>query len=132
MKTDQLPIRFEIPLNPITKKNSQNIYINKRTGRPFISPSSQYKKYEKDAKSYMPNIVEPIDYAVNVRCTFYMKTRRRVDLVNLLEAVDDILVKYNVLADDNHTIVAGHDGSRVAYDKESPRTEIVIERIETE
>lgn len=129
MKQDQLPIKFSILLNPITKKNSQNIYINRRTGRPFITPSKQYKQYEKDAKSYIPNIVEPIDYAVNVRCTFYMKTRRKVDLVNLLEAVDDVLVKYNFLADDNHTIVAGHDGSRVEYDKENPRTEIVIERV---
>ena len=55
-----------------------------------------------------------------------MKTKRRVDLTNLLEAVDDMLVKAGVLADDNRDIVAGHDGSRVYYDKDNPRIEIDI------
>ena len=48
-------------------------------------------------------------------------------LVNLLQAVDDILVDAGILADDNYCIVAGHDGSRVYYDKQNPRTEIGIE-----
>ena len=48
-------------------------------------------------------------------------------MVNLLQAVDDILVEAGILADDNYCIVAGHDGSRVYYDKQNPRTEIGIE-----
>ena len=55
-----------------------------------------------------------------------MRTHRRVDLVNLLEATCDILVDANVIADDNSGIVAGHDGSRVKYDKDNPRVEITI------
>jgi Holliday junction resolvase RusA-like endonuclease len=55
-----------------------------------------------------------------------MPTKRRVDLTNLLEAIDDILVKYGVLEDDNYNIIDNHDGSRVYYDKENPRTEITI------
>ena len=34
-----------------------------------------------------------IDYAVNVKCLFYMPTNRRVDLTNLLEAIDDACKK---------------------------------------
>ena len=64
---------------------------------------------------------------VNVRALFYMPTKRRVDLVNLLQALLDILVKYDVLEDDNCNIVASTDGSRVLYDKENPRTEVIIE-----
>lgn len=56
-----------------------------------------------------------------------MPTKRRVDLSNLIEAVDDILVKAGVLEDDNYKIVQSHDGSRVLHDKENPRTEITIE-----
>ena len=67
-----------------------------------------------------------IDYPVNVKCVFYMPTRRRVDLTNLLEAVDDVLVRSGVLADDHSGIVVSHDGSRVLYDKENPRTEVEI------
>ena len=58
-----------------------------------------------------------------------MPDRRRVDLVNLLEATCDILVKAGVLDDDRATIVAGHDGSRVKYSKECPRTEIEITEV---
>ncbi len=118
-------IKIIIPLNPITKKNSQNIYINKKTGRRFISTSENYKKYANACGFSIPKI-KTIDTAVNVKCLFYMQTRRRVDLTNLLEAIDDILVNYGVLADDNYKIVFSHDGSRVFYDKENPRTEIYI------
>lgn len=118
-------IKITIPLNPITKKNSQNIYINKKTGRRFISTSENYKKYANACGFSIPKI-KTIDTAVNVKCLFYMQTRRRVDLTNLLEAIDDILVNYGVLADDNYKIVFSHDGSRVFYDKENPRTEIYI------
>ena len=55
-----------------------------------------------------------------------MQTRRKCDIVNLLQAVCDILVKYNIILDDNYTIVSSHDGSRVYYDKDNPRTEISI------
>lgn len=34
-----------------------------------------------------------------------------------------------ILADDNNTIIARVDGSRVLYDKENPRTEIIIQEL---
>jgi Holliday junction resolvase RusA-like endonuclease len=64
---------------------------------------------------------------VNIKCLYYMGTRRKVDLVNLLEATCDILTDAGVIADDNSRIVAGHDGSRVLYDKDRPRVEIEID-----
>lgn len=70
-----------------------------------------------------------ISARVNVRCVYYMKTARRVDLANLIEATTDILVKANVLEDDNSKIVAAHDGSRVEHDKKNPRVEIWIEEM---
>lgn len=118
-------IKFTIPLAPITKKNSQRIVINPKTGRPFIMPSAAYKDYEREASLFIPRGVY-IDKPVNIKCLFYMPTRRKCDLTNLLEAVDDILVKTGLLADDNFTIIESHDGSRVFYDKNNPRTEIVI------
>ena len=92
----KITIPILIPVEPRTKKNSMRLV--KIGGR-----------------------IVPI-----LRCLFYMKTRRKVDLTNLLEAADDVLVKYHVLVDDNSQIVAGHDGSRVLYDKSNPRIEIDI------
>jgi len=67
---------------------------------------------------------------VNVKAVHYMGTQRIVDQTNLQEATDDILVDGRVLADDNSRIIAGHDGSRVRYDKDRPRVEITISPLE--
>lgn len=116
-----------IPIDPKTKKNSQQII--KVKGRPIIIPSKQYRDYEKEAISYIEAPEKPIDYGVNVKCIFYMRTKRKVDLSNLISAISDILVRAGVLADDNSEIIVGYDGSRVYYDKENPRTEVEIEKI---
>lgn len=93
--------------------------------------SKQYLQYEKDCAWFLnPKPTKPIDFPVNICCTFYMKTKRRVDGLNLLAAIDDILVKYGIIADDNRDVVSGHCGSRVYYDKDSPRTEIVITTVD--
>lgn len=121
-------MKITIPIPPRTKKNSMQIIRVKN--RQVIIPSKLYKEYEAECKWYLPPLKEPINYPVNVMCLYYMPTRRRVDLNNLLEATTDVLVKYGIIEDDNYHIVASHDGSRVFYDKENPRTEIIITRLE--
>ena len=74
----------------------------------------------------MPRLDKAIDYPITLKCNYYMETRRKCDLVNLLQATSDILVKYGVLEDDNYTIITNYDGSSVEYDKENPRVEINI------
>lgn len=123
-------IKIVIPLAPITKKNHQRIVKNPKTGIPFVIPSEQYKKYEKECLFLIKNSgveYETIDYRINSKCLFFMPTHRTVDLTNLLEAIDDILVRAEVIAEDHCRVIAAHDGSRVYYDKEFPRTEIYIE-----
>ena len=71
-----------------------------------------------------------INYPVNVKALYYMATRRKVDLCNLHEALCDVLTAYHVVEDDNCRIIASMDGSRVLYDKDNPRTEVYIERVE--
>ena len=127
-------LRFMIPGDPRTKKNSPRILykgarcpVCKKGKLPFVKPSEAYEKYEAAALWQLRcRRDKPIEQAVNVKCLYYMETQRAVDLNNLLEATCDILVKAKVLADDNSRIVAGHDGSRVLYDKGNPRVEITI------
>lgn len=118
-----------IPLNPVTKKNNQQICINKKTGKRFVKQSKRYEEYEEVAGYFLKRPEKPIDYPVNLTCVFYRADKRLVDVSNLIEAIQDILVECSVLKDDNHTIVAGLDGCRVEYDKENPRTEIFITEI---
>ena len=50
--------KYTIPLPPVTKKNSQRILVNRKTGMPFIAPSSAYKHYEEQA-IYLPQSRKP-------------------------------------------------------------------------
>lgn len=130
----KLPIRYTIMGDPRTKKNSAQIMYKgtrcpacKKGKIPFIMPSKAFKEYQERALWQLrPRPREPISRSVNVRCLFYMETRRDVDLNNLLESICDILVEAKILHDDKSKIVAAHDGSRVLYDKYNPRVEIEI------
>ena len=122
-------IKFILQIIPRTKKNSGQIINNSKTGRSFLLPSKQYQEFEKESFPYLQRIkreIGIIDYPINCECLFFMPTRRKIDLPNLLNAIDDAMVKAGLLADDNRDIIAGHDGSRVFYDKENPRIEITI------
>lgn len=119
-------ITIIIPLNPITKKNHGNIVMIK--GHPIMLPSKPYQEYEKKCKEYMPVLDNPINYPINLKVKYYMETKRKCDITNLLQATCDILVKYKVLEDDNYSIVSSVDGTEVFYDKENPRAEIYIEK----
>ena len=110
-------MKIEIPLLCRSKKNSQEIYVNKRTNKRFVTQSDLYKQFEKDCFYFMPRLEKPIDRPVNLKCTFIVPDRRKRDLTNLENAIADILVKYNVLADDNYKIIQSWDGSRIIYEK---------------
>lgn len=105
-------------------------YPSKGKSAPIIIPSEKYKQYEKECGWMIKGKGMKIDYPVNVKAIYYMPTHRKVDLINLHSALHDILVKYEVLADDNSQIIVSTDGSRVDYDKYDPRTEIWITREE--
>ena len=117
-------MKIVIPVEPRTKKNSSRIIV--AGGKKMLIPSKQYLEFEKNCKPFLKPL--KIDYAINLKCIFYMKTRRKVDLPNLLNSICDVLVKHHVIVDDNKDIVASFDGSRVDYDKENPRMEIEITR----
>lgn len=126
--TEHGTLQFTIPLQPITKKNNGRIIKNKETGKCGFIPSEQYKRYEKDCKYFIP--AHYIKDPINVKAIFYMKTKGLVDLTNLNESLHDIMQEYNCIVDDDCKIIISTDGSRVMYDKENPRTEVTIERID--
>jgi Holliday junction resolvase RusA-like endonuclease len=119
-------IHITIPLAPVTKKNSLQLVSCGKYHK--VLPSKKYMQYQADCMPFLKQL--GIDYPVNIRAEYYMSTRRVVDLVNLHEALCDVLVHYGTLKDDNSRIVAAMDGSRVLYDKANPRTEVYIEKLE--
>lgn len=123
-------IEICIPLNPITKKNSQRILYKYNRGKkiPFISPSEAFENFQEDCGYFVKPL--NIGYPVNVEAKYFMKKRYKVDLSNLNSSIHDILVHYKCIKDDSAKYIVSTDGSRVYYDKDNPRVEIIITREE--
>lgn len=123
-------INFTLPVAPRSKKNSGQIVM--RGKYPVLIPSKAYLQFEKECLPYLYRVkqeVGEVNYPVNIQCIFYMDARRKVDLSNLLNAVDDAMVKSGLILDDNRDIIAGHDGSRVYHDNVNPRIELEIKEL---
>lgn len=123
-------IKFTLPIKPVSKKNHGQIVM--RGKYPIMLPSKQYLQFEKDSLPYFHRVkhqVGVVNYPVNIQCIFYMDARRKVDLSNLLNAVDDAMVASGLILDDNRDIIAGHDGSRVFHDNINPRIELEFTKI---
>lgn len=125
-----MELKITIPGRPITKKNGSVIAYNRQTKRLFVRHSEQFLRYQEGASRWLDGKGKKLAGRYNLKCVYYMNTRQRVDLCNLLAATCDILVHYGVLVDDNSDIVVSHDGSRVLYDKDKPRAEITITELE--
>ena len=121
----EIVMRIIIPMLCRSKKNSQQILINSKTHRPFIAQSKLYKEFEQNCGYFLSKYKTNIDYPINIKATFYVPDKKKRDLTNLENAIADILVKYNVIADDNYNIIQSWDGSRVIYEK--GREETIIE-----
>ena len=123
--------KYLVSGNPYVKKSNQRVQMRGR--RPVKINTPRYNEWRHSAlwqlkTQQKPS--EPIDYPINLQCVFYKSTQGRVDLSALYEGIQDVLVEVGVLADDNFKIVAGHDGSRVYVDRENPRMEITITKME--
>ena len=131
-------LHYFLPGDPRTKKNHMTIAgtgplcpVCRKPRDQHIRQGHAHDAWAEAALRHIhPIPAEPIDYPVHIMVMSYMATRRRVDGLNLLAAVDDLLVHAGVLQDDNAHIVISHDGSRVCYDRENPRTEIYITEAE--
>lgn len=122
-------MKITIPVVPRSKKNSQQIIINPRTKRPMIIQSKLYANFERECGKFLRKYKSNIDYSINLKIEFYVPDKRRRDIANYIEAMQDILVKYEVIKDDNHDIITSLDGTRMYIDKENPRVEIEITKI---
>lgn len=121
---------IEIPLLCRSKKNSQQIIFNPKTHKPMIIQSKIYKQFENDCGYFLNKYKLNIDYPIGLKCTFIVPDKRKRDLTNLENAIADILVKYNIVQDDNYNIINNWDGSRIIYQKGIEKTIIEIKKAE--
>ena len=143
-----MAIVITIPVEARPKKNSPRIlwkkadkpfqikfgkYVACEIGyRPMIIPSEGNEEFEAAVIPYLYEVKKTtgvINYPINVKAVYYRSSKHRIDLSNLHEALHDAMTKSGLILDDNRDIIAGHDGSRVYFDKFNPRIEITIEEM---
>jgi len=109
-----------------SKKNSKQW-----TGKHLIS-SKAYQEWDRisilqlqSSKHLYPELDFPIDYPVSIKCLFYFKTLRYLDIDNALASIMDPLESAGIISNDK--LVQSVDGSRLYLDRDNPRVEIQIE-----
>lgn len=123
--------------NPPIKKNNQRTIWHKYLKRMIVVYDAKYTHWKNDCLMQLgwskngkfkndKKRVKNIDFPVILKCHFFVEDKRRRDLSNYYEAIQDLLVEAEIIKDDNYKILYGHDGSRMFVDKENPRLEFWI------
>lgn len=114
-------IKLTLPILPPT--------INKYIGRSNIW---EYQKDKKKVHEAIRLLTVGKNYKIDnckMIITYYFKDRRRHDPSNYDKFILDGLVEANIITDDNYDVIKEFT-TIGGYDKENPRTEIIIEKIE--
>ncbi len=109
---------------PRTKKTSQRIVRNRKTGKPFVIGSDKTRAWANTATLQLKSQWhrEPLSCSVAVKATFY-RVRRTGDLTNFAQSLGDVL-QGTVIVNDRQ--IVSWDGSRLEWDKKRPRVEVEI------
>lgn len=84
-----------------SKKNSKQIFKNRRTGKSFITSSRSYKAWEIQTVLNFKTKLTKVEGEVALYITFYVKSKYKSDLTNKAEGIADALVKAGIIEDDN-------------------------------
>jgi len=98
-----------------SKKSSQQIIVNKKTKRAMLIPNKKYNEWihstvrqlkdQKEDKQF-ETIIKP----VAVKCLVYRLTKRKIDMLNMLQSVHDALEAAGIVKND--FLIESMDGSR--------------------
>ena len=86
---------------PPSKKNSKQIFVNRKTGKRFITSSSNYKAWETETVLMFKTMLKKIKGSVAIQVRFNTKSKYKKDLSNSFEGIGDALVSAGIIEDDN-------------------------------
>ena len=86
---------------PPSKKNSKQIFINRKTGKRFMTSSSNYKAWETETVLMFKTMLKKIKGSVAMQVMFNTKSKYKKDLSNSFEGIADVLVLAGIIEDDN-------------------------------
>ena len=97
---------FNLPIVPRSKKNSRNIFCNKKTGKWFPGKSKTLREYENAldllimAQKNTQGLREPISTPCHIAMRFETKGVMRLDGDNAMQGVWDAMQKCGVVVND--------------------------------
>ena len=101
-------IILEFDGNIPSKKNSKQIFQNRKTKRPFITSSKSHKQWHEIAmyqmnlqKVNIKDVEFPIKKCDYIHATLFYGDLRSKDNSNVIESVNDLLVDAGIIIDDN-------------------------------
>ena len=120
-----MSIRFTLYGDVPSKKNQR--ILTMIHGRPMSLPSKNYKLWHKEASRQLQTLnIAPVTSACFISLMFYSSTKRKADLSNKVESVNDLLVDNGILEDDNWECLPKTGVEYGGHDKNNPRVEITI------
>lgn len=128
-------IAFILSGNIPSKKNSKQIFKNKKTGKHFISCSKTYKLWNKEARlQILQQIMNddtirhilPISSCKKITVYLFFGNKRKTDNTNKVESIHDLLVDYGILIDDNW-MITGETHQIPVYREREPGARVEIE-----
>ena len=123
----KIPMKITLKGRIPSKKNNKQ-----RTGKALIS-SKAYRERENEQLQSLKEQVNKLELndPVYIHYKFYMPDARKTDLSNKVESINDLLVKYWLLEDDNRTIIKQMFITSEGIDRDNPRCEINIKFLYT-
>lgn len=122
-------LAFTVLGAPRTKKTSNQVWKNRRTGKRIVAPSEAFLEWQEQAVfvvggANLLRIPQPWgDAPCNLSAVFY-RDANRGDLAGYVQGLQDLFTKRGVWLDDK--VVRGNDGQRLRVDAKNPRVEVVI------
>lgn len=97
-----------IPGNVPSLKNSKQIFVNKKTGKSFITSSELCKQYVRDTdihwRIFKPKFLELIkdkQKPYKIQMFFIRDSKRKADFHNLIQLPMDLMIEHGWILDDN-------------------------------
>lgn len=115
-------VKFVLPL-PIPSKKNSKLWTGK-----YLLSSDKYRQWESDILKRLPILCPAKFGKCRMSFYFYPENKRRFDMSNKQESIQDLLVKGGVLQDDSIFYLNGYTAELISIDKKNPRVEIIIER----
>ncbi len=89
-------------VRPVSKKNSKQLFINRRTGKRFITASGAYKRYRTEMLWRLRKFKQRFRGEVVARYLYELKGKLDIDLDNANAGVNDILETAGIIDNDKN------------------------------